>query len=232
MKLKIYRLLICLVVVILLSIGTVSAHYHAIAVPSSQIDGGHFRTTIRDLDSGWTPYNSNWILHAMWLATDTNSSWIEVGFTDGSFQEPGKSRDFYRGFYCTEGKRDSTGNIVLYNEYKIIGPSTSIGTTHNFDIQRDGSTTWGVYVNWNLYRSFNHTPKALEMHVGLEANNYYSESERWNEHGFQIYQDGIWKYWPSGQLVKTHIKGSIYWVEKYKSVYTQTVDTSIIQEVR
>lgn len=175
------------------------ANYYGIAQNfTTGLDGGFMRATLKKpLDSKWDILNrTRHIEHVLWLTTDSNGSWLEVGFTDGGIRQPGESDwSYYHGHYLAKGVRNINHDVTYYEERKIIGPSTNDGAIHTFQVQRDGYNTWGIYIDWTLRRTYTASISALRMDVGLETNYYYSNSAQWNERDFQFYQGGQWRYW-------------------------------------
>lgn len=195
------------------------ANYYGIAQNGVQSAGGFFQAITQALDSKWSTTNKyNFILHTIWLPMDSlRDSWIEIGYMDGCIWEPTWSApQYHKGFYTAEGKR-STG---YYKEYRIIGPSTAIGYNHTYQMQRDGTTTWGVYVDYILRRSYSWGSTAYGMDVGLETNTTVSTSALWNERSFMQLISGVWKNWASGSLYNN---GSFYGI----GVRWKTQPTSI-----
>lgn len=213
-------LCVTMVAVLLLGFSTIRAYaannMYGYARNYEGGEGSYFYATIQSLNANRTSSNPyNFILHTTWVGG--NDKWIENGFMDGAIQEPGGKLENHHGYYTAIGSHNES---VAYSEYKIIGPSTSNGTSHAFQIQRDGTNKWGVYVDYTLrrtYTDFSMTPE--RMSVGLETNTTQSTSAQWNERAIQRLTSSGWKNWSSGALkVDSGISAS--WDSQYTSIYT------------
>jgi hypothetical protein len=169
------------------------------------------------MNSNWSSTNNTrFILHTVWIASGTK--WIENGFMDGAIQEPGGTIQYHRGYYTATG--DLNNIAGTYREYKIVGPSTNVGTGHAFHIQRDGTNSWGVYVDFALRRTYSgFATSANRTDVGLETNTTASTSSQWNERAFQTYSGTSWNKWTSGSLSQS--PGiSVSWDTRLESIFT------------
>lgn len=192
--------------------------YHGVArTEVNDIDGTYFYATIEDMDSEWTSTNdTRFILHTTWILNN-DDTWIENGFVDGAMQEPDGDIVYHNGYYTASGVF-STGD---YEEYIITGPSTGINTSHSFHIQRDGTSTWGVYVDFTLRRSYSWETSADRIDVGLETNTTVSSSDEWNERNFQYYENGSWYDWDDGSIIPPdHSSIDISWDDEPTSIFT------------
>lgn len=207
-----------------------AASYYGIAQYSDTIDGTYFYAKTQSLDSKWnsTTGNTRFILHTTWIANYPSSGgdkWIEVGFVDGAMQGTGSTYVHHNGFYTATGSHDSYGNVTSYSEYIITGPSTSTGLNHNYQIQRTGTSDWGVYVDYTLYGTYrNFATSCDRTDVGLETNYTGSTSGEWNERAFQVLKNGSWSAWTSGSLylptASTRIGIDASWDSEPTSIYT------------
>ncbi len=179
--------------------------------------GSYFYATIQPLNSNWSTTNSSrFILHTTWVGS--GQKWIENGFMDGAIAEPGGNLEYHHGFYTATGSHD---NSIGYSEYKIIGPSTADGTSHSFQIQRDGTNSWGVYVDYTLRRTYNNFATSCDsIDVGLETNESTATSAQWNERSIQRLTSSGWKNWGSGTLSVGSDNVSASWQTKYSAIYT------------
>ncbi|MCT4596993.1 MAG: hypothetical protein N4A50_03815 [Vallitalea sp.] len=201
------------------SIKANAANYYGTANNNaSELDGVFFRATIQDMDAQWDNSNYRFVLHTCWLPTDSNTSWIEVGFLDGEWIG---DHTYYRGFYAAQYIMDQNGNIQQRNLKKISGPSTQVGTTHTFQIQRDGNNTWGVYIDYTLRQTWTSGTGSVGFspHVGLESNNIVSTSSTWNERAFQIYKNGTWLNW-SDAILSQSGNASVNWDDEPTSIFS------------
>ena len=197
-------------------------NYYGIAAnDSTGLDGCFFMTTIEATNANWTDGNNNFILHTTWLYTDNNDSWIEVGFIDGEWADNGT---YYKGFYAAQYVCDSDGTIIDRHLKKISGPSTDTGTVHTFQIQRDGTNTWGVYVDYKCGAAWTSGAGSIASipKVGLETNSLRTTSARWNERRFQIYKNGVWTDWSDGNRYYSgpDYNISVLWASEPTSVFT------------
>lgn len=199
--------------------SVVFASYHGEADSSyNNLDGSFYRATIQALDSKWTSSNKSFILHTMWLGTNPNNDWIEVGFVDGNWPT---DNSYYNGYYAAQYFLDLYGNPSAYNIVKITGPSKTVGTDHTFQIQRDGTNTWGVYVDYILRQTWT-SGTAGQGHwptIGIESNNLTSYSAQWNERAFQYYAFGSWYNWLSATLSQGG-NTRVSWATQPTSIYT------------
>lgn len=223
MKKKFKLLSFALAVVLLMGAVTMEANasysrqYALGRNTQSNSHGSYFYATIQPLDSKWSTANpSRFILHTTWAVS--GDRWIENGFMDGAITEPGGSREYYHGFYTATGSHD---NSIGYSEYKIIGPSTNDGTSHSFQIQRDGTNSWGVYVDYTLRRTYDNFATSCDrIDVGLETNESTATSAQWNERSIQRLTSSGWKDWGSGSLSVGSDNVSASWKTEYTSLYT------------
>jgi hypothetical protein len=183
-RFRIYMISLLIIILLISNISFAGNKYGLAYNDKSGLDGGFFRATIEDLDANWNSSDRPFILHTIWIGSGYD--WIECGFMDGDLN----GSDFH-GFYCAY-EYDS-----VYREYQIIGPSTSINTTHTFHIQRDGTDDWGIYVDFIKRRTvYNVFTSSDGMDVGLESDtDDYTESDVWNERSFQYYKNSSWSYW-------------------------------------
>lgn len=207
-----------------------SANYYGIVSTSGTIDGTYFYAKTQGLDSKWsstTTGENRFILHTTWIQSNasTGLKWIEVGFVDGAMQEPSSSVSYHNGFYTATGSYNSTGTaLTSYSEYKITGPSTAVGTNHNYQIQRTGTSSWGVYVDYTLYRTYSDFATSCDgTDVGLETNYSGSTSDEWNERAFQVLKNGSWSSWSNGTIKREDsAQGiSVTWDSKPTSIFTE-----------
>lgn len=235
MKKKFKILSFVLAGVLLMGTTTIEANasysrQYAIA-KNTQSDGhgSYFYATIQPLSANWSTTNpSRFILHTTWVGS--GQKWIENGFMDGAMAEPGGDLEYHHGFYTATGSHDDS---IEYSEYKIIGPSTTDGTSHSFQIQRDGINSWGVYVDYTLRRTYtNFATSCDSIDVGLETNETTATSAQWNERAIQRLTSSGWEDWESGTLSvgSNHVSAS--WENEYSSIYTSKVsERSIFNEV-
>lgn len=197
-----------------------SANYYGIAQRSTTHHGSYFFATIQPMNSGWSSTNNTrFILHTTWIASGTK--WIENGFVDGAMQEPGGTLQYHRGYYTATG--DLADVAGTYKEYIITGPGTGVGTNRTFHIQRDGTNSWGVYVDFVLRRTYSgFATSASRADVGLETNTTVSTSNQWNERALQTYSGTSWNNWTSGNFVQSSGVGiTVSWDTQYTSIFTQ-----------
>lgn len=215
---------------------SVPASYHAVSSTELDNKGGSFKAILRYIDSAWsTTSNKNLILHGIWIALG-DRSWVEVGYTKGSFREPGEtSSSYYDGFYTARGKYDAYGRLVDYAERKITGPSTAEGSEHFFHIAYvAGTDSWNAYVN-NVRRltypvsSLYPSRVGRAIDVGLETNTIATYSALWNERGLQyIDNNGLFKGWTGTcnqylDLPAFNAGLRISWVDYCTSQYTNKI---------
>ena len=135
------------------------------------------------------------------------------------------SVSYHIGVYTATGSYNSTGTaLTSYSEYKITGPSTAVGTNHNYQIQRTGTSSWGVYVDYTLYRTYSDFATSCDgTDVGLETNYSGSTSDEWNERAFQVLKNGSWSSWSNGTIKKEDsAQGiSVTWDSKPTSIFTE-----------
>ncbi len=200
---------------------TAYANYYGIGRNFTTNHGGYFYTTIQALDSKRTSTNNTrFILHTIWAGN--GSDWVEVGFMDGALAEPGSPIGYHRGYYTAMGKGST------YQEYKIIGPSTAIGTNHNFQIQRDGYNSWGMYVDYTLRRTYSNFATSSDgIDVGLETNNTVSTSATWHNRNFQLYNGTTWKNWTTGSLHNSGSGISVSWNPAYTGINSSKISASV-----
>lgn len=210
-----------LTLILTLSASTTAfANYYGTGRNFTSNHGGYFFTTIQALDSKWSStYNTRFILQTIWAAS--GNDWLEVGFMDGALAEPGNPIGYHRGYYTAIGKGST------YQEYKIIGPSTTIGTNHNFQIQRDGSSSWGVYVDYTLRRTYSDFATVSSgVDVGLETNNTVSTSAQWHNRNFQLYNGTTWSDWTTGSLSNSGVGISVSWNPSYTDINNSKTNPS------
>lgn len=225
---------IALLLVLILALsgiaGAASIHGYA-RTAKGTYDGTYFYATTQGLNSGWSASNVNrFILHSTWIKNEgaTTTKWVEVGYVDGAMQPPGVATPgYHKGFYTAYGtKPTSSQTASSYAEYKIVGPSTATGTNHAYQIQRTGTSSWNVYVDFNLYRTVNNfMSSANYVNVGLETNYPRATSNRWNERSFQVYKNGAWTNWTSGVLNNSGYNEGIRteWGTQPTSIFTSKI---------
>lgn len=217
MKKTIVQLILTVLLLTSMSNFAFANYYGQAKNYSTGLDGCFFRSTLKATDAKWTSSNDRFILHTTWLNTDGNGSWIEVGFLDGEWIADGT---YYKGYYAAQYQFDSQGNLTR-NLKKISGPSTDIDTVHTFQIQRDGTNTWGVYVDYTLRQTWTSGSGSVASYpdVGLESNNTTSTSAQWNERNFQVYKNSTWSNWSSGSLNSSG-NASVSWATEPTSIYS------------
>lgn len=223
------HLLLVFSLVMSLSSVASAANYYGIVTTSDSIDGTYFYARTQDMDSKWTSTTSGqyrFILHTTWIqsAASSGTKWIEVGFVDGAMAEPGSTVSYHNGFYTATGSYDTYGNLASYAEYIITGPSTAVGTGHNYQVQRTGTDDWGVYVDYTLYHTYNDFATSCDgTDVGLETNYAYSTSDQWNERAFQVLKNGSWSAWSSGSIKREDSSQgiSVDWDTSPTSIFTE-----------
>lgn len=220
-KIKLLSIALCAVLVMgavtMKAEASFSRQYAIAQNTESNGHGSYFYATIKPLDANWSSTNSSrFILHTTWVGS--GDKWIENGFMDGAMAGPGGNTEYHHGFYTATGSHD---NSIGYSEYKIIGPSTNDGTSHSFQIQRDGTNSWGVYVDYTLRRTYtNFATSCDSIDVGLETNESTATSAQWNERAIQRLTTSRWKDWGSGELSVGSNNVNASWGTKYSSIYT------------
>ncbi|MDR3239023.1 MAG: hypothetical protein LBT44_02915 [Clostridiales bacterium] len=191
------------------------------------LDGNFFRLQIKAMDSKWSSSssaNARFILHTTWLAF-AGTAWIECGTMHGAIQEPGASApSFWNGSYTAQGSSST------YNEYKISGPSAAVNIYHTYQISRTagpdsaGQYSWGVYVDYDLRRTFKNTDHYGRLpDVGLESNESTATSAQWNEHSLQRIVNWSWNNWARSNNSLVYTNGaSVSYVNSTtgSSIYT------------
>ncbi len=194
------------------------------------LDGNFFRLQIKAMDSKWSSTNNTrFILHTTWV-TFNNNSWIECGTMDGSMKEPSATTySYWRGSYTAQGIVNSSGTMTSYSEYKITGPSSAVGVYHTYQISRtagpnsSGRYTWGVYVDYQLRRSYyTYNQYCHEPQVGLESNESTATSAQWNEHSLQRISNWSWNNWirSSTSFIQQNASASFTNSTTGNSIYT------------
>ena len=207
------RIMAAIVVAILVvSLSSVAlANEHALArMTGSDLKGAYFYATIQNMSVQDPLYD--FILHTTWLINIPSLEWIELGFVDGMMLIEGE-RVIHRGFYAATQIND------VYKEYILTGPSTAVGTSHAFQIQKDGTNTWGLYLDYTFKKSITWSKSPDGMDVGLETNWASTKSSEWNERNFQYYKTP-WTNWTSGTLVRSVPEVNVRWATQPTAIYT------------
>lgn len=175
----------------------INSHFIVKRVPSgnSQFNGGSYRAVTKGMSAG---NNSEFALRTMWLEVNGKGSGdcIENGFMDGNL-----NGSYYHGFYTANGH--IINNILYYNEYSIVGPSTANDTTHDYQVTYLGNQTYGVVVDGTNYRNVTgRSPGGSWMQIGLEGS---SANASWattytSQHKTKD-GSGTWSFWSSGTTV-------------------------------
>lgn len=217
---RISVILLALMFVFALPVQAFANYYGTARNSSTGVHGAYFYSIIQGLDSKWSSTNNTrFVLHTVWIEDSSGQKWLENGFMDGAIQEPGGTIQYHKGYYTAQGEYN---NSSAYKEYKIIGPSTTTGTGRAFHIQRDGTNSWGVYVDFELRRTYsNWSTSGQYVDVGLETNYTGSTSNEWNERSFQLYNGTTWKDWSSGSLYSNHSTISVSWDSSPTSIKTK-----------
>lgn len=217
---RISVILLTLALVFALPVQAFANYYGMARNSSTGIHGAYFYANIQDLDSKWsTTNNTRFVLHTVWIEDSSGKKWLENGFMDGAIQEPGGTIQYHKGYYTAQGEYS---NSSAYKEYKIIGPGTTTGSGHSFHIQRDGTDKWGVYVDFDLKRTYSSwSTSGQYVDVGLETNYTGSTSSEWNERSLQLYNGTTWNNWGSGTLSFTHSTISVSWDTSPTSIKTK-----------
>jgi hypothetical protein len=163
--------------------------------------GGYYSANNINMNANWTSTQHPFVLRTMWTVIDTNYSWVETGFMDGDLNGAN-----YHGFYVAYGISNSVGTLVDYNEYSVSGPSTTVGTTHNFEVQYIGNNYWRAYFDLNSKLDvYSTTGYGLGVNIGWETgatnspytNFTYDSPNQTTAHQYQN-ASGVWNNWSSG----------------------------------
>ena len=198
-----FFLLVLTITILLLSLNSfasLASYYGIVQNTGTNLDGNFFRVQNQDMDSKWTSaHNTRFILHSTWLSfTASKNVWIECGMMDGAMKQPGESNcTYWKGCYTAKAAGSA------YSEYKIVGPSSSNGTYHTYQISRtegpdsNGRYKWGVYVDYVLRKTYINSQYqyGLTPDVGLETNYVNATSSQWNEHSIQRISSWNWNNW-------------------------------------
>jgi hypothetical protein len=211
--------------------GQSSPRYYGAAtniISYANIKGGEFTATVNTLDSTWSTSNTQrFILHSIWLFTGPSVGWIELGFMDGAISDNGAPVSYHKGFYTANARFDSQGSLQSYTERKIIGPSTSVNSTHAFRTVYDGpSSSWKTYINGvQRFTWVTGTSSAFRVDTGLETNTANSTSAQWNERNFNTLNStgAYWLPWESGQLVTKSSGTQVSWSTYPTAIYSSKV---------
>jgi hypothetical protein len=202
-KTKSVFFLLTLLIGLLANTAAASAcNSHSILRTYVAVHGGYDSAVTVNLNANWSSTNHVFVLKTLWTRTDPNASWVEVGFMDGDLNGSN-----YHGFYTAYGVRDSGGNITNYSEFTVSGISTTVGQTHNFEVQYIGSNYWRAYVDATTVKDyyFSSTSGGGAVTTGWETGgptspytNFTYDSP--NSTSSQEYQDtsGVWHNWSSG----------------------------------
>jgi hypothetical protein len=202
---------------------------HAYAYYGTWNYGGYYYFTIEDLDGNWSSSEPwHFALHSMWVVTDTEGSWIELGFMDGGLDTDDddvyETDEYHHGFYTARGVRDSSGNLLDYKEFKIATSlDTSIGKSYGARVYNIAdSSDWDVVIGSTKYGTYrNVSVLAYDIQVGIETNNDFSSSDTWNERYLRRLRSGSWEYWDQGSLYDSQYdRVTVEWKQKYNSINT------------
>jgi hypothetical protein len=218
-----------------------AVHQYALVRNTTPNEGAYFFARNVSMNSEWsTFFPCRYLVKTQWLGFDGDNpdkqDWIEIGRLHGpapaeisSASCEGIPVRFYDAYYTASGKYDSSGQLT-YSESLITG--FRIDGSHNWQIQRTGSSEWTAYIDYTAVRKYAWAKTHAVRHdVGWETNSSAATWESPNYAGaIQLLINGIWKTWTTGQrLDYNSLVNAMKWYADFLKKPDGTTDYSAVK---